>query len=105
MPGLVDPVRKVGTRTREADPFPGGHAAIAAVERIGEVTFAGILQQLREQCCGPRAGKLNLILLKRSEKAILLVGCEVRESFTGGSLTSVVCRRYPRSIQIPRRVA
>ena len=65
LPGLIDPVGEVGARAREADPFPGGHAAIAAIERIGEVAFVGILQQLREERRGRRTGKLNLIFLQR----------------------------------------
>jgi hypothetical protein len=37
---LVDPFGKVGTCACEADPFPGGHAAIATVERIGKLALA-----------------------------------------------------------------
>src|SRR5580704_11305529 len=105
MPSLVDPVGKVGTRAREPDPFPGGHAAIAAVERIGKVALACVLQQLCEERRGRRTGKLNLIFLQRREKSILLVGCEVCENFACGSSASVVRRSYPRSIKLPRRVA
>src|SRR5271170_5763061 len=92
LPGLVDPVGKVGTRAREADPFPGCHAAIAAVERIGKVALAGVLQQLREERRGRRTGKLSLIFLQRREKSILLVRCELREGFARGGPASVVRR-------------
>src|SRR5580704_374704 len=105
MPSLVDPVGKVGTRAREADPFPGGHAAIAAVERVGEVALAGVLQQLREERRGRRAGQLNLIFLQRCETSILLVGREVHESLARAGRATLVRRGKTRSIQLPRRVA
>src|ERR1035437_8391578 len=44
------PVRKVGAGTRKTDHLPGTHVPVAAVNRIGEITFLGVLQQPHKEC-------------------------------------------------------
>src|SRR5580698_6189373 len=41
---LVDVIAIIVTRARKAQHLPARHATIAAVERVGEATFHGVLQ-------------------------------------------------------------
>src|SRR5258708_17425820 len=57
--GLIvffDMVAVVVTRAGKADHLPARHVSVAAIERIGEETFHGVLQHQLEKSLGAEAG-------------------------------------------------
>src|SRR5580698_10425160 len=69
---LVDPVGKIGARTGKTDPFPRGHSAISPVERVREITFLGICQQLCEEDSRRHRREGDFALLHCGQKTLLV---------------------------------
>jgi hypothetical protein len=64
----MDPIAIIIAGTREADHFPAGHITIAAIDRIGEKTFAGILQDDFEERRRAGAIECDRSLFKRGAR-------------------------------------
>src|SRR5258708_11152902 len=69
----IDPVAVVVLGAGEADHLPPDHAAIAAVDGIGEESLAGGVQHLLEEPGGAGAGEGDRALLHAGEHLVLLL--------------------------------
>src|SRR5271170_2293367 len=69
---LIDPISKISPGAREADPFPRDHSPITTVQRVREITFLGICQQLRKEDCRGHRREGGFAPLHCDEKVILV---------------------------------
>jgi hypothetical protein len=65
--------------SRKADQLPADEVLIAAIHRIGEEAFDGVLQQHLEEVLGRRACELEIAFLQSMQQLILLVGAKLGE--------------------------
>src|SRR6266702_8826496 len=98
---LVDMVAIVVARAGEADHLPARHILVAAIERIGEEAFHGVLQHQLEKLLGAETG-LQLegyfAAVQSGQYYILLVRRQGAEIFLVSGVGIVVQRPQPQAI-------
>src|SRR6476661_2111635 len=70
----------VVARTGEPDQLPAREIAVAAIDRIREKTFIGVLPEHREELFGRGAHQFDLALLEAMKNFILIVYAEFRKT-------------------------
>jgi len=72
------PAKSTGGR---ADHFPGAHALVSAIRRIGEVAVADLPEQVAEERFRGDIVELQRACLRRLEEALLFGGGQLRKRF------------------------
>src|SRR5471032_2388550 len=103
---LVDMVAIVVARAGKADHLPARHALVAAIERIGEETFHGVLEHQFEKLLGAEAGpqlQSDLAAVQPRQHRVLLIQAQASEIPLVGGVGVIVQRPQPQPIAAGRR--
>src|SRR5476651_2107006 len=102
---LADMIAIVVARAREADHLPARHALVAAIERIGEEAFHGVLQHQFEKLLGAEAGPQlqgDLAAVQPRQHRVLLIRRQGAKIPLAGGVGVIVQRPQTQAVA-PRR--